>query len=134
MNTLRVALIAFVAALASACSSAPSKPVAPITSATPAVANIAGNWVLAVDTPNGLTNLTMSVVQTATSVSAKITDSKGTYDYDGVVNGNDIKFGHDSINIPGMRIEFIGTVVADAMKGKAVFGSFGEGTFTAKRQ
>jgi len=131
MNTLRTVMIASVAALAVACASTPSAPIAP---AGPAITNISGNWILALNTPNGPMNLSMSVVQTGTSVSAKITDDRGTYDYDGAVNGNAVMFGHDSKNMPGMRIEYIGTVVAGAMSGKAVFGSFGEGTFTAKRQ
>jgi hypothetical protein len=130
MNVLRSVLIVSVAALVAACSSAPSKPVTPV---APAVANVAGNWTLSVGTPAGAMELKMVVMQTGKDLNAKITDNKGTYDYNGTVNGNDIRLGHDSKNMPGMRIEYIGTVTGDTMSGKAIFGSFGEGAFTAKR-
>jgi len=41
-----------------------------------------------------------------------------------------------TINVQGtdLKLDYIGTVEGDTMKGKAVFGQFGEGTFTAKRQ
>ena len=131
MNNLRAVMIASIAVLATACASTPSTPIPP---AAPVIASIGGNWTLVVDTPNGPMNFTMSVVQSGTSVNAKITDTRGTYDYNGTIDGNAVKIGHDSINMPGMRIEYIGTVVADTFSGKAVFGNFGEGTFTAKRQ
>jgi hypothetical protein len=133
MNILRTVTIASMAALATACSATSSKPVAPVTPAIPAVANIAGNWALAVETPNGPMSLTMSVAQDGKRINAKIKDEKGVHDYSGAVDGDNVKFGHDSKNIPGLRIEYIGTVVANAISGKLELGIFGEGTFTAKR-
>jgi len=79
-------------------------------------------------------NFTMSVAQDGKNIRAKIRDDKGIYDYNGTVNGNDVNFGHDSERMPGLRIEYMGTVAANVITGKAVFGSYGEGTFAAKRQ
>jgi hypothetical protein len=59
----------------------------------------------------------------------------GTQNYTGTFDGKEIKFSF-MMNAQGtdLKLDFMGTADAQAMTGKAVFGSFGEGTFKAKRQ
>jgi hypothetical protein len=57
----------------------------------------------------------------------------GEAEVTGTIKGSEIKFG---FAIPGEaeRVSYVGTVDGDGMKGKVVFGSLGEGTFTGKKQ
>ncbi|HWK52640.1 MAG TPA: hypothetical protein VNR40_22260, partial [Steroidobacter sp.] len=59
----------------------------------------------------------------------------GSVDYTGTVKGAAVAFDF-IINVQGtdLKLDYSGTVDGDTMKGKAVFGQFGEGTFTARRQ
>jgi hypothetical protein len=60
----------------------------------------------------------------------------GSVDIAGNVVDKDVKLGFN-INAQGMdlKIDFIGVLEGtDTIKGRAVFGSFGEGTFSAKKQ
>ncbi len=56
-------------------------------------------------------------------------------DYTGALNGAAVAFDF-TINVQGtdLKLDYTGTVEGDTMKGKAVFGQFGEGTFIAKRK
>jgi len=132
MSKFRVVLIASVAALAAACASAPSKPVA---AAAPAEATIAGVWTLTTESQMGAQDAAMTVAQTGKDIKGTLTSPQGSVGYVGTVEGKDIKFGFD-FNAQGteLHIDYIGIVEGGAMKGRAVFGSFGEGTFTAKKQ
>ena len=51
------------------------------------------------------------------------------------LNGSAVAFDF-TINVQGtdLKLDYAGTVEGDTMKGKAVFGQFGEGTFIAKRK
>ena len=84
----------------------------------------------------GAQDADMTVQQTGEALAGKVSSQMGTVDYTGTLQGNDVAFSF-SINVQGMdlRLDYSGTVEPDGtMKGKAVFGSFGEGTFTAKRK
>ncbi|MBC7983851.1 MAG: hypothetical protein H7Y02_08360 [Candidatus Obscuribacterales bacterium] len=135
MNTLRIVLIASMAALITACSSSPSKPSAPAAPAAPAVLNVAGNWIVTTESPQGAQDMKMTVVQAGKDLKGVLESPMGSIDYTGTVEANAIKFGFD-FNAQGMalRIDYVGTTDGNTMKGTAVFGSFGEGTFTGKRQ
>ncbi len=136
MNTLRVVLIASVVALAAACSSTPSKDAAPVAkaAAAPATANIAGTWTVTTDTPMGASDSKLTVVQTGKEIKGVMESPMGSVDYTGAVEVNDVKFGFDfEAQGTALRIDYIGTLEGGAMKGKVILGSFGEGTFTAKK-
>jgi hypothetical protein len=134
MNTFRVVLITSVAALAAACSSTPSQPAAPVAKAAPAAINLAGNWIITTESQMGSSDSKMSVVQTGKDFKGTMESPMGSVPYTGVVEGNDVKFGFDfDMQGTALRIDYIGVLEGSAMKGKAVFGSFGEGTFTAKK-
>jgi hypothetical protein len=132
MNTFRIALITTVATLAAACSSAPSKPVAP---AAPASANIAGSWILTVETPMGTMEAKMSVVQNGKDINGRLESQMGNVDYKGSVDVNNVKFSYsiEALGGPPGSFDYVGQLDAGVMKGKATFATFGEGTWSAKR-
>jgi hypothetical protein len=141
MNTFRAVLIASVTAFAAACSTAPTKPAAApapaAKAAAPAAAvtNLAGVWTLTTESQMGSQDAKLTVAQTGKDIKGTMETPMGSVDYTGTVEGKDVKFGFN-FNAQGtdLRIDYIGTVEGGTMKGKAVFGSFGEGTFTGKKQ
>jgi len=119
--------VAAAAILIAACSSTPPKPKGP---------DLSGNWVLTTESQMGAQDADMIVTQTGNALAGKVMSQMGTVDYTGKLEGNAVAFGF-MISVQGMdlQIDYSGTVEGnDTMKGKAVFGSFGEGTFTAKRK
>lgn len=132
MNKTRAWIIAAVAAVLGACASTPSQP--PVPAASKA-ADLTGNWVLTTESQMGAQDAQMIVRQTGAALAGTITGQAGSVDYTGKVNGAAVAFDF-IIKVQGtdMKLDYTGTVEGDTMKGKAVFGQFGEGTFTAKRQ
>jgi hypothetical protein len=134
MNTLRVVLIASVAALAAACSSAPSKPAAAPVAAAP---TLAGNWTVTIDSQMGSQDSQLTLTQNGKDLVGKLEAPPpvGSADIKGDVVGADVNMWF-MVNAQGMelKIDLVGTQEnGSAMKGRAVFGTFGEGTFTAKK-
>jgi hypothetical protein len=134
MNTLRVVLIATVAAVAAACSSAPSKPAAAPVAAAP---TLAGNWTVTIDSQMGSQDSQLTLTQTGKDLAGKLEAPPpvGSAEIKGDVVGADVKMWF-MVNAQGMelKIDLVGTQEnGSAMKGRAVFGTFGEGTFTAKK-
>ncbi len=126
MSKLRVFALAAAAILIAACSSTPPKPKGP---------DLTGNWVLTTESPMGAQDSDMTVTQTGQALAGKLESPMGTVDYTGTINGNAVDFGFTmSVQGTDLKLDYSGTVEGDTMKGKAVFGSFGEGTFTAKRK
>jgi hypothetical protein len=136
MRTLRVVLVASVAVAAAACSSAPSKPITPTANTPPAApaANMAGSWTITTETPMGAQETKLSVAQTGKDIKGTMESPQGSVPITGTADGKEFKFGFDfDAQGTSLRIDYIGTVEGPAMKGKAVFGTFGEGTFTGKK-
>jgi len=129
MKMFRAALIAVGAAFVAACSTTPSQPAAPV------AANIAGVWTVNTETQMGPMDTKMTVEQMGKDLKGVLESPMGSVNYTGTVEGSDVKWGFDfDAQGTALRIDYVGTLQADGtMKGKAVFGSFGEGTFTAKR-
>ena len=129
MNKIRAWIIAAAAIVLGACSTAPSQPPASTG------ADLTGNWVLTTESQMGAQDAQMTVRQTGSALAGTITGQAGSVDYQGTVNGAAVAFDF-TISVQGteLKLDYTGTVEGDTMKGKAVFGQFGEGTFTAKRQ
>lgn len=129
MNKTRAWIIAVAAIVVSACSTTPSQPSAP------KGADLTGNWVLTTESQMGAQDAQMTVRQTGSALAGTITGQAGSVDYQGTVTGAAVAFDF-TINVQGtdLKLDYTGTVEGNTMKGKAVFGQFGEGTFTAKRQ
>lgn len=129
MNKTRAWIIAAVAIVLGACSTTPSRPPAP------KVADLTGNWVLTTESQMGSEDAQMTVRQTGSALAGTITGQNGSIDYRGSVSGTAVAFDF-IIKVRGadLKLDYTGTVEGDTMQGKAVFGQFGEGTFTARRQ
>ena len=128
-NVLRLATVMVVATLAAACASTPSQP------KQPKGPDLSGEWVLTTESQMGAQDAKMIVRQTGSALAGTITGRAGSVDYTGSVKGAAVAFDF-TISVQGtdMKLDYTGTIEGDTMKGKAVFGQFGEGTFTAKRQ
>lgn len=126
MNNVRMLALATVAMLVAACSTTPAQPKGP---------DLSGQWVLTTESPMGAQDSDMNVTQTGDALAGTIDSQMGSVDFSGSVAGPAVKFGF-VMNAQGMElpINYDGVVEGDTMQGKAVFGSFGEGNFTAKRK
>jgi hypothetical protein len=138
MNTLRVVLIASMTALIAACASTSTKTAAPSAApakaAAPAVANLAGVWTVTTDTPMGSSDSKMTVEQTGTNLKGILESPMGSVPFTGAVDGNNVKFGFDfEAQGTALRIDYVGALENGAVKGKVTLGSYGEGTFVAKK-
>jgi hypothetical protein len=128
-TVLRLATVTVVAMLAAACVSTPSQP-------TPSKgSDLSGEWVLTTESQMGAQDALMTVRQTGNALAGTIDGKAGSVDYTGSVKGAEVAFDF-VINVHGtdLKLDYNGTVKGDTMKGRAVFGQFGEGTFTAKRK
>jgi hypothetical protein len=128
-SVLRLATITIVATLAAACASTSTQ------TKQPQGPDLSGEWVLTTESQMGAQDARMTVRQTGTALAGTITSKAGSVDYTGAVNGGAVAFDF-TITVQGseLKLDYTGTVEGDTMKGKAVFGQFGEGTFTAKRK
>lgn len=126
MSKVRTLVLASIALLVAACSTTPAKPQGP---------DLSGNWVLTTESQMGAQDSDMVVKQTGNVITGTLTSQMGSVDYTGTVEGENIAFTF-MFNAQGtdLKLDYTGVVEGDTMKGKAVFGSFGEGTFTAKRK
>ena len=97
--------------------------------------NVSGNWKLNIETPNGPGTPSLVLKQEGEELTGTYKGRFGEAPLKGTVKGNEIKFAV-KVNAQGqeLQIDYTGTVEGDTMKGKAVFGQIGEGTFTAKRK
>lgn len=135
MNTFRALTLAAAASLIAACASSPPAP--PPAPPAPKVAQLAGNWTLTIESQMGSQDSKLTLAQAGDALTGNLDAPApvGQAPVTGKVAGNDVNMSFN-VNAQGMelKIDLIGTHEnATTMKGKAVFGSFGEGAFTAKR-
>lgn len=128
-NVLRLAAVTIVATLAAACASTPAQ------SNTAKGRDLSGEWVLTTESQMGAQDAVMIVRQSGKALAGTIDREGGSVDYTGSVNGTAVAFDF-KIDVHGtdLKLDYTGTVEGDTIKGKAVFGQFGEGTFTARRK
>jgi hypothetical protein len=128
-NGLRLATVIIAAMLTAACASAPSQP------KQSKKTDLSGEWVLTTESKMGAQDAVMTVRQTGSALAGTISGRAGTVDYTGTVKGAAVAFDF-TISVQGndLKVDYDGAVEGDLMKGKAVFGQFGEGTFTARRK
>jgi hypothetical protein len=133
MKKLRAWILVCVTLLTGACAGTPSSSRPP---EQPAGApDLSGTWVLTTESQVGTEQADMIVRQTGTALAGTIHGRAGSVDYTGSVDGSAVAFDF-VLDVRGMdlKLDYIGMVEGDTIKGKAVFGQFGEGTFTAKRK
>jgi hypothetical protein len=97
--------------------------------------NVAGDWNVTINSPQGANTVLVTFKQDGEKVSGIFKSPQGELPFEGgSLTGSDLKFAF-TINIQGneLIISMTGKVDGDAMTGKAEFGGFGEGDWTAKR-
>jgi len=97
-------------------------------------ANVAGEWNLTIETPNGPGTPSIVLKQDGENLSGTYKGRFGESPLKGTIKGNTIKFS-TKISPQGQELEitYSGTVDGDSMKGTAAFGAMGEGPFTGKK-
>jgi hypothetical protein len=94
--------------------------------------NVTGTWNMTVETGQGSGNPVLVLKQVNDSViTGTYTGQFGQADLKGIVKGNRINI---RISASDIAMDYIGTVEDNSMKGKVVFGEYGEGTFTGKKK
>jgi hypothetical protein len=96
---------------------------------------VAGNWDVTINSPQGANTSLVVFKQDGDKVSGVLKGRGGELPFEGgTLTGNDLKFSF-TINTQGMQlpITLTGKVEGDTMSGKADFGGFAEGDWTAKR-
>jgi hypothetical protein len=127
-RVLRLATI-IAAMLMAACASTTSNP------KHPKGPDLSGEWVLTTESQMGAQDALMTVRQTGSALAGTISGRAGTADYTGSVKGAAVAFDYTiSVHGTDLKLDYNGIVNGDTMQGKAVFGQFGEGTFTARRK
>lgn len=134
MKKVRAGILVSVALLIGACASTPPTQPSPQPPAVEA-ADLSGTWVLTTESQMGAQDAQMTVRQTGGALAGTITDQAGTVDCTGAVHGSSVAFDF-TITVQGtdLKLDYSGTVEGETMKGRVVFGQFGEGTFTARRK
>jgi len=96
---------------------------------------VAGNWDVTINSPQGANTSLVVFKQDGDKVSGVLKGRGGELPFEGgTLTGSDLKFSF-TINTQGMAlpITLTGKVAGDTMTGKADFGGFAEGDWTAKR-
>jgi hypothetical protein len=96
--------------------------------------NIAGDWDLTIESPQGARTVLVSLKQEGEKLTGAFKSPNGELPLSGTLTGSDVKLTF-SINMQGvpLDINMTGKVEGESFAGKADFGGFAEGTFSAKR-
>jgi hypothetical protein len=135
MKSFRVFAAAAVLTCLAACTSAPTKDSVPPPPPAAAGPNVAGTWVLTVESPMGTRDSDAIFAQTGEQLSGKMVSPRGEAPFTGTLKGDDIAFAL-TINAQGqtLQLDYSGKVTGDTMGGTVQFGSFGEGKWSGKRK
>lgn len=131
MKTLRILVLTALAALVAACASTP--PAAP---PAPKGPDLTGNWVITIGSQMGEQDMQLALQQAGKQLAGTIMSPAGSTPITGTVDGNAVAFSF-TFDAQGMelKIDQTGALQPDGtIAGKSVFGTFGEGTFVARRQ
>jgi hypothetical protein len=95
---------------------------------------IDGNWKIAMETPLGTRQASLTLDTSGGGLTGKMTgDAGSTAIYDGQVNGNAIGFKVDIVEPMPMTLEFTATVEGDKFAGNVKLGMFGNAPLTGSR-
>jgi len=97
--------------------------------------SVAGDWDVTINSPQGANTSLVTFKQDGDKVSGVFKGRAGELPFDGgTLTGNELKFSF-TITTQGMQlpITLTGKVEGETMSGKADFGGFAEGDWTAKR-
>jgi hypothetical protein len=97
--------------------------------------NVTGDWDVTIQSPQGTNTVLVTLKQEGEKVSGLFKGPQGELPFEGgTLTGNDLKFAF-TVNVQGnsIIISLTGKVDGAAISGKADFGGFGEGDWSAKR-
>ncbi|MEM7080281.1 MAG: hypothetical protein AAF513_16800 [Pseudomonadota bacterium] len=99
-----------------------------------AMAELAGRWILSIDTPRGTQNPELEIVQDEQGYSGTYHSLRGPVDIETITrDGNAFAFQIEiTVPIGAIAVTYEGTIDGDSMSGK-VINPRGEVTFTGKR-
>ena len=104
--------------------------------AAPAFAQtgVTGDWDVTINSPQGASTTRVTFKQEAEKLNGLFKSPAGELPFTGTVDGSDVKFTF-TINFQGMPLDIMmtGKVDGDTITGKANFGGFVDGDWTAKR-
>ena len=103
---------------------------------TQKVRSVDGTWTLTVNTPRGTRNGTLELKSIGGSLGGRWDNERGSQEFSGgTVDGEKVTWEVEMSGPRGlMSLGFTGTVSGDTISGDVEIGSFGKGSFTAKRQ
>jgi opacity protein-like surface antigen len=109
--------------------------VAVLAASTAFAADVTGTWAMTVETQAGAGNPTLTLTQKGETVTGTYKGQLGEAPVNGTIKGDDFSL-KIKVNAQGqdLEIEYTGKVDGASMSGKVVLGTFGEGTFTGKKQ
>lgn len=100
----------------------------------PPTADVHGTWEATVEYGQGVGHPIFHLVQDGDRLSGDYKGQLGEARVTGRVHGQQVTF---SFTVPvgeSMKVDYTGTVDGSTMKGRVVFGSYGDGTFTARKR
>ena len=103
--------------------------------ASPAAADASGTWNLNVETDSGSGNPVFTFKQEGETLTGTYKGVFGEAPVTGSLKGNEIKF-TVKVSAEGdeLTINYTGTIEGSSIKGTVQLGSFGDGTFTGKKE
>ena len=121
--------------LSTTASAAPAPAAPAAAGAAPAPADLTGTWQFEVETPNGTGSPVFTFKQEGEKLTGRYKGLFGEADLTGTVKENAVEFSF-MVNAQGtdVRVTYKGTLENDAIKGTAVLGEFGTGSFKAARK
>jgi hypothetical protein len=95
---------------------------------------VTGDWDVTINSPQGASTTRVTFKQEAEKLNGLFKSPAGELPFTGTVDGSDVKFTF-TINFQGMPLDIMmtGKVDGDTITGKANFGGFVDGDWTAKR-
>ena len=96
--------------------------------------SLAGDWDVTVQSPQGTTNVLVTLKQDGDKLDGIFKSPLGELPFSGTLVGNEMKFTFQfPVDGQPLAITMTGKVDGDAITGKADFGGFAEGDWSAKR-
>jgi hypothetical protein len=96
--------------------------------------NIAGDWDLTIESPQGARTVPVSLKQEGEKITGVFKSPGGELPISGTLTGNDLKLSF-TVSMQGnaLEIAMTGKVTGESFAGTADFGGFAEGAFSGKR-
>jgi hypothetical protein len=96
--------------------------------------SVDGTWKIAMETPMGTRNATLTLSATGSALTGKMSGEQGSIDiYDGSASGNQASFKVDITNPMPLTLEFSAAISGDSLSGSVKLGMFGNAPLSGTR-